>query len=49
MALRPQTCSLYTVRQPQKYDYLSMKYHCLSTDVVCGVHLEVKQVSQSDL
>lgn len=49
MALRPQTCSLYTVRQAQKDDYLSMKYHCLSTGVLCVVPLEVEQVSQSDL
>ncbi len=49
MALRSQTCSLYTVSQPQKDDYLSMKYHCLSSGVLCVVLPEVEQVSQSDL
>lgn len=49
MAPRPQTCSLYTVRQAQKDDYLSLKYHCLSTAVLYAVTLEVEQVSLSDL
>lgn len=49
MAPRPQTCTVYTVRQPQKDDYLSIKYHCLSTGALCVVPPEVEQVSQSDL
>lgn len=44
-----QTCTICTVCQPQKADYLVMKYHCMSTGtgVLCGAPLKADQASLS--